>query len=109
MGLEIAAAELVEIETFNAQLQPQVTWPDVPVVAQAYLDQMVRGNGILTARASSLQSVIDRAAAGTASAAQLNAAADQLDGDVAAIEAGTAGGDADRMTKLAAVLRGIAD
>jgi len=105
---EIEAAELVQVGAFNAQLQPRVTWPDVPVVAQAYLDQLVRGNGVLTARAARLQSVIDRADAGTATAQQLRAAAAELDADVAAIRAGTLGGDADRMVKLAAVLRGMA-
>jgi len=102
---EIAAAEMVHAETFNAQLQPMARWPASPVVAQAYLDQLVRGNGILTARASAVQSVIDRAESGSASAAQLDAAADQLAADVVQIHAGTLGGDADRLQKLADVLR----
>ncbi len=105
---EIEAAELVQARTFNAQLQPQVTWPAAVPVAQAYLDQMVRGNGILNARAASLQSLLDSAEAGRATAAQLDAAAGRLDADVAAIRAGTLGGDAGRMEKLADVLRGLA-
>jgi hypothetical protein len=102
---EIAAAELVRLDTFNAQLQPMVSWPAAVPVAQAYLDQMVRGNGILTARASSVQSVLDRAASGSASTAELTATATQLEADAAQIRAGTAGGDAERMEKLAGVLR----
>jgi uncharacterized protein (DUF305 family) len=40
---EIAAAKLAEMgETFNPQQQFKVTWPDVPVVAMAYLDQIKR-------------------------------------------------------------------
>jgi hypothetical protein len=61
---EIAAAEMVRFDQFNAQLQPMATWaPSVPV-AQAYLDQMRRGNRILTTRAESLQTVLTRAATG---------------------------------------------
>jgi hypothetical protein len=102
---EIAAAELVRLDMFNAQLQPMVSWPAAVPVAQAYLDQMVRGNGILTARASSVQSVLDRAERGSAGTAELTATAAQLEADAAQIRAGTAGGDAERMEKLAGVLR----
>jgi hypothetical protein len=105
---EIAAAELVRLDMFNAQLQPMVSWPAAVPVAQAYLDQMVRGNGILTARASSIQSVLDRAERGSASTAELTATATQLEADAAQIRAGTAGGDAERMEKLAGVLRELA-
>jgi hypothetical protein len=66
---------------------------------------MVRGNGILTARASSVQSVLDRAERGSAGTAELTATAAQLEADAAQIRAGTAGGDAERMEKLAGVLR----
>jgi hypothetical protein len=104
---EIAAAELVRLDMFNAQLQPMVSWPAAVPVAQAYLDQMVRGNGILTARASSVQAVLDRAEGGSASTAELTATAAQLEADAAQIRTGTAGGDAERMEKLAGVLRGL--
>ena len=105
---EIAAAELVQIDQFNAQLQPMVTWPAAVPVAQAYLDQMVRMNRITDERAAALQSVIDRAESGSATPAQLNAAAAEAERDGAAIRAGTLGGDAERMEKLAEVLRGLA-
>jgi hypothetical protein len=42
------------------------------------------------------------------SAAQLNALAANLEADAVQIESGTLGGDAVRMSKLAAVLRGMA-
>jgi hypothetical protein len=104
---EIDAAESVRVSEFNAQLQPHVTWAPSVAVGQAYLDQMVRGNRILADRASQIGDALQRADQGTASAAQLGALATELDTDAAAIRAGTLGGDADRMSKLADVLRGL--
>ena len=47
---EIAAARLaMQGNVFNPQTQHQVTWPDAPVVAMAYVDQLVR-SGDLTDR-----------------------------------------------------------
>ena len=104
---EIAAAELVEMEQFNAQLQPHVTWPAAPAVGRAYLDQLVRDGRILNVRAHALYGLLSRADSGSASAAELEEAAGQLEADVAAIRAGTLGGDADKLEKLAEVLRGL--
>ncbi|MBO6575072.1 MAG: hypothetical protein JJ896_06645 [Rhodothermales bacterium] len=39
---EIEAAKLVSMRDFNAQEQPRVEWPAHPVVAKAYIDQLVR-------------------------------------------------------------------
>ena len=100
---EIAAAESVMMGQFNAQLQPQVEWAPTKDVAQAYLDQMVRGNRILNDRAQEIQRTVN-----SGSAAQLNALAANLEADAVQIESGTLGGDAVRMSKLAAVLRGMA-
>ena len=56
---EIAAASLKETDlTVNAQTQQRVVWPDVPVVALAYLDQLLRSNVISSARADQLSSVL---------------------------------------------------
>ncbi|NKB35395.1 MAG: DUF305 domain-containing protein [Pseudomonadales bacterium] len=42
---EIAAASLKDENlTVNAQTQERVDWPDVPVVARAYIDQLLRSN-----------------------------------------------------------------
>ncbi len=101
---EIRAAEAVMMDEFNAQLQPQVEWAPTRDVAQSYLDQMVRSNRILDDRAAEIQRVLN----GNASAAQLRTLASSLDDDAAAIAAGNLGGDAERMTKLAGVLRGMA-
>jgi hypothetical protein len=101
---EIRAAESVSFDQFNAQLQPQVTWAPSVDVAQAYLDQMVRANRILNARAAQVQNVLN----GGASAAQMAGVASALEADAARIRAGELGGDADRMAKLAGVLRQLA-
>ena len=59
---EIAAASLKEADlTVNAQTQQRVVWPDVPVVALAYLDQLLRSNVISSARADQLSSVLGSA------------------------------------------------
>jgi hypothetical protein len=105
---EIAAAELVRVEQFNAQLQTRFDWPDAAPVARAYLDQMVRGGRILAARATELDTLLDRIERGGVPAAELRQAATRIDADVAAIRAGTAGGDADRLELIAGVLRGLA-
>ena len=56
---EIAAAELVTFEEENPQTQEHFVWPNSPVVAQAYLDQLVREDAISDDLASGLQAIID--------------------------------------------------
>ncbi|MEX0964244.1 MAG: DUF305 domain-containing protein [Pseudohongiellaceae bacterium] len=59
---EIAAASLPELNGIvNAQTQQIVEWPQVPVVARAYLDQLQRDNNINTVQASELIDALDRA------------------------------------------------
>ncbi len=43
---EIAAAESVTFDQFNAQGQPKYEFPDTFALAKAYLDQLERGNGL---------------------------------------------------------------
>ncbi|HKP77024.1 MAG TPA: hypothetical protein VJT67_15945, partial [Longimicrobiaceae bacterium] len=43
---EIDAAALVRMDVFNPQTQTKLTWPATFVVARAYLDQLVRDNGV---------------------------------------------------------------
>ena len=104
---EIDAAELIQIDQFNAQMQPLTIWPAVVPVARAYLDQLVRGNGILNDRVPDVGNILDRAERGTATAMQLAEVAAQLDQDVTAIRAGTLGGDAERLSTLAELLRNL--
>ena len=104
---EIDAAELIQIDQFNAQMQPLTVWPAVVPVARAYLDQLVRGNGILNDRVPDVANILDRAERSTATAMQLAEVAAQLDQDATAIRAGTLGGDAERLSTLAELLRNL--
>ncbi|HSG46695.1 MAG TPA: hypothetical protein VLA43_02655, partial [Longimicrobiales bacterium] len=105
---EIAAAEMVMLDEFNAQMQPHFSWPAAAPVARAYLDQMVRHHRILDATAQAVDALLDRAEAGRASAAELTALAARLEADAQAVRDGTLGGDAERLSELAVVLRGMA-
>lgn len=59
---EIAAASLPELKgTVNAQTQERVVWPDVPVVARAYQDQLLRENRLSNSDSVELTRVLDRA------------------------------------------------
>jgi hypothetical protein len=55
---EIAAAELVAVDEYNAQSQHRIQWPDSPVVARAYLDQLLRANAIQRSLAASVTSAL---------------------------------------------------
>ncbi len=51
---EIAAAKLASLgDTVNAQQQFPAVWPDDPVVARAYLDQLTRNGPVASAEATS--------------------------------------------------------
>ena len=82
----------------------KVEWEPTRDVAQAYLDQMTRANRILNDRATEIQNALDSGASSTS----LNSLAAEIEADVVQIELGELGGDAERMAKLAAVLRGMA-
>ncbi|MFC3094035.1 DUF305 domain-containing protein [Alteromonas sediminis] len=59
---EIAAAKLADMgNTFNPQQQFPVTWPDVPVVALAYLDQLDRHSQIDQKVSGALRETLSRA------------------------------------------------
>jgi uncharacterized protein (DUF305 family) len=61
---EIAAARLADQgRTFNPQEQYPVSWPDAPVVARAYLDQLLRDGKVGNDDAASLAAVLDKAQA----------------------------------------------
>ena len=97
---EIQAARLATMDEFNAQMQPRFTWPDEEPVARAYLQQLERHGGILNERAEQVQAVLD----GTGNATEVAAL---LEADVSQIRSARLGGDADKLEKLAAVLRGM--
>ena len=59
---EIAAARMAEQgRTVNPQQQYPVTWPAHPVVARAYMDQLLRDNALPADLQSRLTAVLDRA------------------------------------------------
>ncbi|HEX7122524.1 MAG TPA: hypothetical protein VF178_09170 [Gemmatimonadaceae bacterium] len=58
---EIEAAKLVQLEQFNTQLQPRITWPAAFSVARAYLDQLVRNDGLRRPWAESIYRALDEA------------------------------------------------
>jgi hypothetical protein len=55
---EIAAAELIHFDEFNTQTQRQFVWPNDAVIAQAYLDQLVRAGTIEVELAGQVRAAI---------------------------------------------------
>lgn len=80
---EIAAAKLVHVETLNPQNQQRIVWPASFVVARAYLDQLVRGNGLPAARTSAIAQQLDDAEklSGKQRRSALNSLSSQLRND----------------------------
>ena len=101
---EIDAAKLVRMEEYNPQTQPHITWPAAFPVVRSYLDQLVRNNGLATARTSAIAAALDRAerASGSARRSQLNRLATQLDNDARSATDGA------RVRAMAAAVRDLA-
>lgn len=87
---EIAAAKLVTFKEYNPQSQPKMEWPPAFVVVRSYLDQLVRGEGLASARSSAIDAALTAAEAktGAARAAALRTLATQVDRDVASAKDG---------------------
>ncbi|MXZ73382.1 MAG: DUF305 domain-containing protein [Acidobacteria bacterium] len=105
---ELAAAASVAPAEFNAQQQRGIDWSPRPVVARAYLDQLDRTDTLSAARRAELSGLLDRADGTDADAglaAELVAAADEVDGE----SAGVSDRSQERLRALAETLRGIAD
>ncbi|MBA4072136.1 MAG: hypothetical protein C0497_09920 [Gemmatimonas sp.] len=81
---EITAARLVQHDVNNPQTQMRNTWPAHPVVARAYLDQLVRYGGLLPARSREIGAAMDaaEAATGPARTAAYEKLAKALAGDI---------------------------
>jgi hypothetical protein len=101
---EIAAAKLVQHEVNNPQNQMKNSWPASAVVARAYLDQLVRGQGLPAARTTAISGAIDAAEAATG--AKRKSAYAALAKTLAADVTGAA--DPSRVHALAAVLAELA-
>jgi hypothetical protein len=100
---EIDAAGLVRFKQLNVQQQPKLVWPAAFPVARAYLDQIVRDNGLRSDRTTAIAGALDKAQAahGAARTAELTKLAAALDKD------SKSASDPVRVKKLAAVVRGL--
>jgi hypothetical protein len=101
---EIDAAKLVRFDHFNPQEQPKLVWPAHFAVARAYVDQLVRGNGLARERTTAIALELARAERlrGAERRMALTTLATQLDADV------RGAADAARVRALAGVVRQIA-
>ena len=110
---EIAAASLPHATAaFNPQQQTQFRWPAEPVVARAYLDQLMRGNALTSAQQDALTEALDEARDSLDSSADNDGVADRFE-DMA-VEYRTASSSASgasraRLVALADTIAGIAD
>ena len=58
----MAAAKIADMgKVFNPQQQFPVTWPDKPVVALAYLDQLNRDGGLSAGQQSEIRGMMETA------------------------------------------------
>jgi hypothetical protein len=101
---EIDAAAGVQLDEFNAQEQPRMTWPATFKVARAYLDQLNRSKALNAARASALKSAIDKADKDKPAKGALDTL-DTLAGEIEKDAASASGVDAARMKALASTIK----
>jgi hypothetical protein len=101
---EIAAAKLVTLKEYNPQSQPKLVWPAAFPVIRSYLDQLVRNNGLASARTTAIGKALDAAEkqTGAARGASLTKLATQVDGDVKGAK------DSARAKSLASEIRRLA-
>jgi hypothetical protein len=101
---EIAAAKLVRMEEFNPQSQPKIVWPAAFPVVRSYLDQLVRGNGLSSARTTAISNALAAAErqTGAARGRALSALAAQVRRDANGAK------DAARVTAMAAAIEALA-
>ena len=78
---EVAAAELIRFDEFNTQTQRRFVWPDEPVVALAYLDQLVRAESLDAEMASQIRIAVGTNTADAELIATLNTAAQSASDD----------------------------
>ena len=107
---EVTAALLADQgELFNPQQQFQVTWPAEPVVARAYIDQLLRSDALPATTLASLNSALDDSEFQFRQGGRDKDLSFRLESLVAAV--GEGGGDAMTMKRRAALadtLGGIA-
>jgi hypothetical protein len=101
---EIDAAKLVHFDFLNVQNQPKLVWPASFAVPRAYVDQLVRNNGLSSDRIATITRDLAHAEGlkGTAQRDALNRLAAQLDQDA------KSAGDTSRVRLLAGSVRELA-
>jgi len=101
---ELAAARLVRFDEFNPQSQPKIVWPAAFPVVRSYLDQLVRNDGLASARTSAIDAALTTAEArsGAARRTALTALAGQVEKDVPGARDGA------RVRTMAAAVRDLA-
>jgi hypothetical protein len=82
---ELAAAKLVHLDQYNPQSQPHIVWPPAFPVIRSYLDQLVRDNGLPSARLSAIDQALTAAEkeTGAARSKSLHTLGSSVDKDVA--------------------------
>ena len=107
---EIAAAGVADQgSVFNPQQQRSYDWPDEPVVARAYIDQLERGNALSPRLAAGLDAALKRSASALQDGARDKKLAGRLESLAAAVERRAGEGiTSTRQAELAEALGGIA-
>ena len=107
---EIAAAKIADQGSqFNPQQQLRYVWPDEPVVAKAYMDQLERDEALPESSAERLRAALDRAGLALEADTSNGDLATQLDSFAASFKESTGEGiTGTRQAKLAEILAGIA-
>ncbi|MEX1257961.1 MAG: hypothetical protein WEG36_10110 [Gemmatimonadota bacterium] len=108
---ELDAANLVRQDEFNPQNQPHLAWPAAFPVARAYLDQLIRAEGVPTVRAEEIAAELARIEAmgdGEAKRSQLANLAIGLWEDARRVDEGAVEGDEARIRALAGAILDLA-
>jgi hypothetical protein len=108
---EIEAATLARTDEENVQEQRRVSWPAVPVVGRAYLDQLNRDHAMPPPQAAAVKAALDATDGLRAGASGAPAAVTRLDtlaGEVERAASSASGRDASRLKALGETMRGIA-
>ncbi|MFU8878215.1 MAG: LVIVD repeat-containing protein, partial [Wenzhouxiangellaceae bacterium] len=110
---EIAAASMtVNAELFNPQQQHRLHWKHDPVVARAWIDQLVRTESLAEGRVRELESALTRTEQILHQGASDSGLAAELDrlAEAASLQSGQSSGrGASRLAGLAETLQGIAE
>ena len=93
---EIDAAAQVKLSELNVQNQPKIVWPDTPITAKAYIDQLARSNALTPDKVTALNAAIDGK-----KTKEMKTFAASLKKDAATAPSA----DADRMNALAEILK----